>query len=149
MQYTDDSMCMLPGVFNNNLALHKSWYLWYLDKCCQTSISCGKVATSYVLSWRREWSIRLHHHDCQLPKCSAALFRDTPPVVFLMMASYQSKCIPTDVKLAPVSPASYSRIWGWRIWSQLHVGFIPTHCWVKELKNDAELCSQSYTYVQR
>ena len=26
---------------------------------------------------------------------------------FLMMASYQSKCIPTDVKLAPVSPASY------------------------------------------
>ena len=28
----------------------------------------------------------------------------------------------TNVKLAPDSPASYSRIWGWRIWCQLHVG---------------------------
>ena len=28
----------------------------------------------------------------------------------------------TDVKLTPDSPASYSRIWGWWIWCQLHVG---------------------------
>ena len=28
----------------------------------------------------------------------------------------------TNVKLAPDSPASYSRIWGWRIWCQPHVG---------------------------
>ena len=27
----------------------------------------------------------------------------------------------TNVKLAPDSPASYSRKWGWRIWCQLHV----------------------------
>ena len=26
------------------------------------------------------------------------------------------------MKLAPDSPASYSRIWGWQIWCQLHVG---------------------------
>ena len=30
----------------------------------------------------------------------------------------------TNVKLAPDSPASYSRLWGWRIWCQLHVGDI-------------------------
>ena len=37
----------------------------------------------------------------------------------------------TDVKLAPYSPASYSRIWDWRIWCQLHVSKLPTllHCW--------------------
>ena len=28
-----------------------------------------------------------------------------------------------NVELAPDSPASYSRIWGWRIWCQLHIGF--------------------------
>ena len=31
----------------------------------------------------------------------------------------------TGVKLAPDSPASYSRIWGWRIWCQLHAGTRP------------------------
>ena len=31
----------------------------------------------------------------------------------------------SNVKLAPDSPASYSRIWGWRIWCQLHVGELP------------------------
>ena len=31
----------------------------------------------------------------------------------------------TNVKLAPDSPASYSRIWGWWIWCQFHVGWEP------------------------
>ena len=47
----------------------------------------------------------------------------------------------TNVKLAPDSPASYSRIWGWRIWCQLHVGPNFIDWWV------ADLIHFKWTYV--
>ena len=78
--------------------------------------------------WRRRWfetlsrSLWRHCNDTE-----ASLLSDESCYLKDRLPLDKRLACHTNVKLAPDSPASYSRIWGWRICCQLHVGSLSQH----------------------